>query len=136
VIRRLLPIVLAFGALVAAAAAADGTSKEIGHAVRLKGSTKIYYAQGKATAPASISASVVPTPPQPVKVQWALACQKPNTADPAIQVNASASSGETSVRGAGTVKLKLPYAKPSNCIATVYATLSKKGSLVLRLVQT
>ncbi len=127
---------LAFGALSTVAAAADGTSKEIGHAVRLKGSTKIYYAQGKAVAPASVSAKVVPTPAQPVKVQWALACQKPNTSDPAIQINASASSGQTSLRGAGTVKFKLPYPKPANCIATVYATLSKKGSLVLQLLQT
>jgi hypothetical protein len=129
-------VVAAFGVLASAAAAADGTSKEIGHAVRLKGSTKIYYAQGKATAPSSVSATVTPTPPQPVKVQWALACQKKNTADPAIQVNASSSSGESSVDGAGTVKFKLPYPKPSNCIATVYATLSRQGSLVLRLVQT
>jgi hypothetical protein len=133
--RVLLPV-LAFGALAASAAAAGGTSKEIGHAVRLKGSTKIYYAQGKAVAPKSVSAKVVPTPAQPVKVQWALACQKPNNADPAIQINASASSGQTSLRRAGTVRFKLPYPRPGNCIATVYATLSKKGSLVLRLVQT
>jgi hypothetical protein len=71
-----------------------------------------------------------------VKVQWALACQKPNSSDPAIHINAIASSGQTSLRGAGTVTFKLPYPKPANCIATVYATLSNKGSLVLRLVQT
>jgi len=129
-------MVLAFGAFAAVAAAAGGTSKEIGHAVLLKGSTKIYYAQGKAVAPASVSAKVVPTPAQPVKVQWALACQKPNSSDPAIQINSSSSSGQASLRGAGTVKLKLPYPKPANCIATVYATLSKKGTLVLRLVET
>jgi hypothetical protein len=128
--------VLAFGALATVAAAAGGTSKEIGHAVLLKGSTKIYYAQGRAVAPASVSAKVVPTPSQPVKVQWALACQKPNNSDPAIQINSSASSGEMSLKGAGTVRFKLPYPKPANCIATVYATLSTKGTLVLRLVAT
>jgi hypothetical protein len=134
-LRLLLPP-LAFFALAAGAAAAGGTSKEIGgKVVHLRG-TKIYYSQGKAVAPRSISVSVAPKPSQPVKVQWAVVCQKPNSADPAIQVNASGTSGQSSVHGVATVKLKLPYAAPPNCIATVYATLARNGSLVLRILQT
>jgi hypothetical protein len=34
------------------------------------------------------------------------------------------------------MKLALPYAKPPTCIATVYATLGKKGALTVRLLQT
>jgi hypothetical protein len=123
---------LALTALVASAAA----GKVIGHGVRLK-DTKIFYAQGTAVRPRTVSASVVPTPVLPVKVQWSLVCQKPNRADPAMQIAAGATSGVTTVRGAGTVKLELPHhTTPPNCVATVYATLGGKGNLVLRLLQT
>jgi hypothetical protein len=32
--------------------------------------------------------------------------------------------------------MKLPFARPPTCVATVYATLARNGGLVLRLVQT
>jgi len=107
----------------------------IGHAVRLKGS-KIYYAKGTAVRPKAISAGLVATPRQPVKVQWSVVCQKPNSSDPAVHLGTSEKAGETSVQGAGSVKLLLPYAKPPACVATVYATLAGSGRLVLRLLQT
>ena len=116
-------------------ATAGATSKVIGHAVRLKG-TRVFYAQGKAVAPRTVSVRVVPIPEQPVKVQWSVVCQKPNSFDPAFHLAAKGRSGETSVHTAATVKLALPYAKPPTCVATVYATLARNGTLVLRLLQT
>jgi hypothetical protein len=116
-------------------ATASGAGKVIGHAVRLKG-TKIYYGKGTAVRPRAISASLVATPSQPVKVQWSVVCQKPNSSDPAVHLGTSEKAGESSVRGAGTVKLALPYSRPPTCVATVYATLARDGRLVLRLLQT
>jgi hypothetical protein len=87
-------------------------------------------------SPKTVSATLRPTPAQPVKVQWSLVCQKPNRADPAIQIAASGKTGATTVNGSGSVQLELPFKKPPTCVATVYATLATKGSLVLRLVQT
>ena len=121
-------------ALVGAAAAA-ATAKVIGHAVRLKG-TNVWYAQGKAVAPRTISASVTPVPAQAVKVQWSVVCQRPNAEDPAYHLGVSSKSGQVSVHTAATVKLAVPSAKPHTCIASVYATLAKGGSLTLRLLQT
>jgi hypothetical protein len=123
------------GVLVASAAATLTTSKVIAHGVRLKG-TNVWYAQGKAASPKTISARVVPTPAQAVKVQWSVVCQKPNKYDPAFHLAAIGRQGQASVHAAATVKLALPYAKPPMCIATVYATLAKNGSLVLRVLQT
>jgi hypothetical protein len=117
------------------AACGAATSKVIGHGVRLKG-TSVWYAQGKAVAPRTISVRVVPIPAQAVKVQWSVVCQKPNRYDPAVHLGTGGKSGQTSVRAAATVKLALPYAKPPACIATVYATLGKNGGLTLRLLQT
>jgi hypothetical protein len=123
------------GALAINATAAPNTTKVIGHGVRLKG-TSIWYAHGKAVAPRTVSARVVSTPAQSVKVQWSVVCQKPNSSDPAVHLGTDAKSGQTSVHGAATVKLALPYAKPPACIATVYATLAGDGTLVLRLLET
>ena len=114
-------------------AAASG--KVIGTGSRLR-TTRIFFAHGTAVSPKDVSATVAPTPAQPVKVQWSLVCQKPNRADPAIQIAASEKTGTATVHGVGTVQLELPFKKPPTCVATVYATLAKKGSLVLRLVQT
>jgi hypothetical protein len=118
-----------------AAAVAAATSKVIAHAVRVKG-TNTWYAQGKAVAPRTVSARVVPIPEQSVKVQWAVVCQKPNKDDPAIHLAPRGTSGQSSVHAAATVKLALPYAKAPTCIATVYATLARNGRLELRLLQT
>jgi hypothetical protein len=131
--RAALPIAIALA--FTGSASAGGASKVIGHAVRLKG-TKIFYAKGTAAAPKTISASLVATPRQPVKVQWSVVCQRPNSSDPAVHLGTSEKAGEDSVPGAGTVKLALPYAKPHTCVATVYATLARNGALVLRLLQT
>jgi hypothetical protein len=135
--RRLtsLTAVLLSGALAVGATSALGTSKVIGHGVRLKG-THLWYAQGEAVSPKTISASVVAVPEQAVKVQWSVVCQKPNKTDPAVDLAASERSGQASVHGATTVKLALPYAKPPTCIVTLYATLATNGSLTLRLQQT
>jgi len=60
----LLTGVLAVGLVPAVAAAgADGSSKTIGDGVRLKGSN-VCYAHGKAVAPRTLYAMVVPVPPQ------------------------------------------------------------------------
>ena len=116
--------------------AAEGTAgKVIGHGVRLKG-TNVWFADGKATAPKTISVEVVPRPAQAVKVQWAVVCQKPNKSDPSFHLAAQGTSGTASVHAADTVKLALPYPKPPTCVATVYATLGTKGRLTLRLRQT
>jgi hypothetical protein len=134
-------MVLLLGALVLGvvpveAGAADGTSKVIGQGSRLKGSSRIWFAQGTALAPKTVSARVVPVPAQSVKVQWALACQRPNKFDPSFHLATKSSSGEVSLHAAGTVKLAFPYPKPPTCVATVYATLEKRGRLTLRLLQT
>jgi hypothetical protein len=129
-------VIVAGLALIASGmAAAAASSKVIGHGSRLR-TTRIFFAHGTAVSPRTVSATLTPTPAQPVKVQWSLVCQKPNHADPAIQIAASGKTGTATVRGAGTVQLELPFKKPPTCVATVYATLAKKGSLVLRLVQT
>lgn len=127
-----------FGVVVLAlvvAAAAAATSKVIGNGVRLQG-TNVWYAQGKARTPQTISVRVVPDPPQPVKVQWSVVCQKPNVHDPAYHLDATGKSGQASVSSAATVKLTLPYPKPPACVAAVYATLAKKGGLTVKLLQT
>jgi hypothetical protein len=131
-VKRLLPAAFVVAAVAAGAAAA--TNKVIAEGTQLKG-TKIWYAQGTARAPKTVSASVAPRPAQSVKVQWSVVCQRPNPQDPAIHLAPQGKSGQTSVRGAATVKLALPYAKPHTCIATVYATLAKSGKLTLRLLQ-
>jgi hypothetical protein len=118
------------------AGAADGGSRLIGQGSRLKGSSSIWYAQGKAVSPKTVSARVVPVPPQSVRVQWAVVCQKPNKFDPSFHLATKGTSGQVSLHKAGTVKLALPYPKPHTCIATVYATLEKQGRLTLRLLQT
>ena len=123
------------GALAVSATAAPATTKVIGHGVRLKG-TSIWYAHGKAVAPKTVSARVVSTPAQAVKVQWSVVCQKPNSSDPAVHLGTNQRSGESSVHATGTVKLALPYARPPACIATVYATLAKDvGQLTLKILQ-
>ena len=119
-----------------AARAADGASKLIGKGSPLKGAHSIWYAEGKAVAPKTVSARVVPVPPQPVKVQWALVCQRPNQYDPSIHLATKSASGQVSLHQAGTVELALPYRKPHTCVATVYVTLDKPGRLTLRLLQT
>jgi hypothetical protein len=130
-----LTTVLLLAGLVVGAASGLGPSKVIGHGVRLKG-TKLWYAQGKALSPRTISARVVPVPEQPVKVQWSVVCQKPNKIDPAVDLAANERSGQVSVRAAATVKLALPYPRPPDCIVTVYATLGMEGTVMLRLQQT
>ena len=117
------------------AAAADGTSKTIGDGHRLKGSN-IWYAEGKAPAPRTISATVRPVPSQAVKVQWAVVCQQPNSFDPSYHLGTQVKSGQVSVPSVATVKLPLPYSKPHTCVASVYATLAKPGKLTLRILQT
>ena len=126
--------VLLSGTLAACAAATTAPSKVIGHSVRLKG-TNIWYAHGNAVAPRTVSARVVPTPAQAVKVQWSVVCQKPNQSDPAVHLGTNGRSGQASVHAAATVKLTLPYPKPPACVVTVYATLAKNGGLTLRLLQ-
>jgi len=121
--------------LAPAVAAADGTSKTIGQGVRLKGS-HVWYGHGKAVTPRTISARVVPVPPQDVKVQWAVVCQQPNSFDPSFHLGTQVKSGQVSVRSGATVKLGLPYAKPHTCVASVYATLERGGKLTLRIQQT
>jgi hypothetical protein len=116
-------------------AVAAPASNEIGHGVQLKG-TRVWYAHGKAVAPKTLAARVVPVPEQPVKVQWSVVCQKPNRSDPAVHLGTSVESGHASVHAAATVQLALPYVKPPACVATVYATLAKNGRLLLRLLQT
>jgi len=118
------------------AGAADGASKVIGKGSPLKGASTIWYAEGKAVSPKTVSARVVPVPPQPVKVQWALVCQRPNKNDPSTHLAAKGTSGQASLNEAGKVELALPYAKPHTCVATIYATLEKRGRLTLRLLQT
>ncbi len=128
-------VALLSGALVVGAPAATGTSKVIGHGARLKG-TNLWYAQGKAVSPRTISASVVPVPEQRVKVQWSVVCQKANKADPAVHLATNLRSGQVFIRAATTVTLTLPSAKPPTCVVTVYATLARNGGLMLELRQT
>ena len=127
--------VLLSGALAVGAISALGTSKVIGHGVRLKG-TNLWYAQGRAVSAKAISASLVPVPRQPVKVQWSVVCQRPNKTDPAIPLATNESSGQASVRATATVKLTLPYRQPPTCVVTLYATLQRNGSLIVQLRQT
>ena len=124
--------VLLSGALGVSAAGAFGTSKVIGHGVRLKG-THVWTAQGRAFAPSSLSARIASMPAQPVKVQWSVVCEKPNRADPAIQLASRARSGQGTVHTPANVKLALPYAKPPKCVATVYATLAGRGALTVEI---
>ena len=131
----LLPSLLALALPLADAAGADVAGKVIGHGVRLKG-TNVWFADGKAVGPKTMSAHVTPVPAQTVKVQWAVVCQKPNKSDPSFHLAAKGTSGTTSLQKAGTVKLRLPYPKPHTCVATVYATLRTSGRLTLRLLQT
>jgi hypothetical protein len=117
-----------------AVTAAVAASKVIARGTQLKG-TNVWYAQGKASRPRSLSATVVPIPSQAVKVQWSVVCQKPNPADPAYHLATKVVSGQSTVRATAVVKLPLPYATPPSCVATVYATLAKHGNLTLQLLQ-
>ncbi len=134
---------LAFGARAAAAllciatlapAAAEATVKTIGQGVRLRGSN-IWYAHGTAVRPAGLAAAITVPSPQPVKVQWAVVCQKPNKTDPADHLGTAEKGGQITVHGDATVSFALPYPKPPTCVVTVYATLSKADRLSLRLLQ-
>jgi hypothetical protein len=125
-------LVCAF-AVVAGAASATLTGRAFGHTSRLKG-TRIWYAHGTVGAPRTLAARVAPVPAQPVKVQWSVVCQKTNPADPADHLGTAVSAGQVAVDGASVVKLRLPYAKPQMCVATVYATLAKAGALTLQLM--
>jgi hypothetical protein len=132
---RVASAALAAGLLAAVAAGASAaTGKVIAHGSRLK-ATRIFFAQGTAVSPSLVSVRLSAKPVQPVKVQWALVCQKPNKADPAIQIAATSTQGETTVTGPATVKLKLPFKHPPTCVASVYGTLTKNGSLVLQVLQ-
>lgn len=126
------PVVLA-GALPIGVAAAS-TSKVIGYGAQLKGS-QVWYAHGKAVTPRMLSARVAPAAGQSAKVQWSVVCQKPNKLDPAIPVETNERSGQTSVRARATVNLTLPYARPPVCVATVYATLARRGRLTLEVLE-
>ena len=127
---------LLIGFLLAAPVAEATDGRMIGKAgVRLKG-TNIWYVQGKAVKPKTLALKVAPVPPQAVKVQWSVVCQKPNPEDPADHIGVQSKSGQTSVHGAATVQFALPYAKPPMCVATVYATLAARGILTVRLLQT
>ena len=59
----------ALALVLAGTAVAKTTSKVIGHGTTLKGG-KISYASATARAPKSVSAKVVATPSQNVKLQW------------------------------------------------------------------
>ena len=127
--------VLLSGVLALPAAAATAPSKVIAKGARLKGSN-IWFVQGKAKRPRTLSARIVPIPVQKVKVHWAVVCQRSDPHDPAVHVSTKGTSGEVSLRAAATVKLSLPYAKPPTCVATVYATPAATGRVTLRLLQT
>ena len=67
-------------ALLAAGTAQAIGSKVIGTGVALKGG-KIYYASATARAPHTVSAKVIATPVQQVKIQWSVICTKGGTSD-------------------------------------------------------
>jgi hypothetical protein len=114
--------------------ATAAVSKTIGRAVHLKG-TNVWYAHGTAVRPKALSATVVPVPPQTVKVQWAVVCQKGNPSDPADHLYTRETGGETVVHAAAVVRLALPYSGAPTCVATVYGTLTRAGQLALRIGQ-
>ena len=120
--------------VVPAVATAATASKTIGRAVHLKG-TRVWYVHGTAVAPRSLSAKLDSVPRQPVKVQWAVVCQKQNPLDPADHLDTKETGGETIVQAASVVHLTLPYRQAPSCVATVYATLTKAGSVTLQLVE-
>lgn len=120
---------------VLAPAAAGAAVKTIGQGIRLRGSN-IWYAHGTAVRPAGLAAAITVPSPQPVKVQWAVVCQKPNKTDPADHLGTGEKGGQVTVQGNATVRLALPYPKPPTCVVTVYATLSKADRVSLRLLQT
>jgi hypothetical protein len=117
-----------------AASGAWAAPKTIGQGVRLKG-TNVWYAHGTAANPRTLLAVVMPTPGQSVKVQWAVACQRPNPTDPADHLGTGEKGGQVTVHGAASIRLSMPSAKPPTCVVTVYATLAKAGRLSVRIVQ-
>ena len=125
-------------ALVLAGAATAKTDGVIGHGVTLKGmGGKIAYASATAKAPKTVSASIKVTPKQKVKVQWSMTCTKGGTADAdAYNSSTTPKSGVSTVAAPGTVKLALPFSRPTTCAVTVYSTLSKAGKQTLLVLQT
>ena len=121
--------------LVAGTAQATG-SKVIGTGVALKGG-KIYYASATARAPHTVSAKVIATPVQQVKIQWSVICTKGGTSDAdAYNSSTTPKTGVGSISTPGTLKLALPFVHPNSCAVTIYSTLSKRGKQTLQVLQT
>jgi hypothetical protein len=120
----------------AGTAAAKTTSKVIGHGTALKGG-KISYASATAKTPKSVSAKVITTPKQTVKLQWSVICTKAGGTTDADAYNSSTtpSTGVSSLLSGKVVQLKLPFTHPSSCAVTVYSTLAKKGKQTLEVLQ-
>jgi hypothetical protein len=111
------------------------SSKVIATGVLLKGG-KIAYAQGTAKVPNTVSAKVIAVPAQPVKIQYSLTCTKGGSTDAdAYNSSTTPSSGQFTAATPLSRKLTLPFAKPTTCSVTVYATISKKGKETLTVLQ-
>jgi hypothetical protein len=125
-------------ALLLAGVATAKTGSVIGHGVTLKGmGGKIAYASATAKAPTTVSAKISATPRQKVKVQWSMTCTKGGTSDAdAYNSSTTPKSGVSSIAAPGTLKLALPFTKPTSCAVTVYSTLSKSGKQTLLVLQT
>jgi len=119
----------------AGTAAAKTTSKVIGHGTTLKGG-KISYASATARSPKTVSAKVVATPKQTVKLQWSVICTKGGSTDAdAYNSSTTPSTGVSSLVSGKSLQLKLPFVRPNSCAITVYSTLAKKGKQVLEVLQ-
>ncbi|MBV8396258.1 MAG: hypothetical protein JO064_08375 [Actinobacteria bacterium] len=125
-------------ALLLAGSALAKSGGVIGTGVTLKGAGgKIAYASATAKAPNSVSAKITATPSQKVKIQWSMTCTKGGTTDAdAYNSSTTPKSGISSISAPGSLKLGLPFAKPSSCAITVYSTLSKSGKQTLTVIQT
>jgi hypothetical protein len=125
-------------ALVLAGVATAKTGSVIGHGVTLKGmGGKIAYASATAKLPKTLSAQVSATPKQKVKVQWSMTCTKGGSSDAdAYNSSTTPKSGVSTIAAPATLKLVLPFTKPTTCAVTVYSTLSKAGKQTLLVLQT
>ena len=83
-----------------------------------------------------MSAKVVATPKQTVKLQWSVICTKGGTSDAdAYNSSTTPSTGVSALVSGKSVQLKLPFVHPNACAITVYSTLAKKGKQTLEVLQ-
>ena len=124
----------ALALLTAGIAQAAGNAKIIATGLQLKDG-KTSYAQASVKSPTKVSAKVIVSPSQKVKLQYSVVCSKGVAADAdAADPSTTPSTGTLSVTAPITQVLKLPFAHPKSCTVVVYSIFPKKAKSTLQIL--